>query len=167
MTKKTRRRIDADLTARIALEELGRKRRLSTLRGGTWWGVPVRFTYGRSSFRIRRREPLTLASDESRARRTSGRLSGCTPRSVSPRLSFSAEVRKMGAPEPQGDARPRQRSAVGSAAMRGPLGGALGASAARTPRPMKTTRRRCADSTSCSAPWPFSQFAPDDGDAAG
>ncbi len=80
MTKKTRRWIDAGLKAKIALEALREQATITDL-AQRYEVIPARFTRGRSSFRIRRRGPSTLASGGTPKRRMSGRSSGCTPRS--------------------------------------------------------------------------------------
>jgi len=58
MTKKTRRRIDAGLKAKIALEALREQAAVVDLLSGMR-SIPTRFMPGRSSCRIRRRGPST------------------------------------------------------------------------------------------------------------
>ena len=59
--KKTRRRIDAGLKAKIALEALREQATVADL-AQRYEVHPTRFMPGRSSCRIRRRGPLTWAS---------------------------------------------------------------------------------------------------------
>ena len=62
MTKKTRRRIDAGLKAKIALEALRARATVVDLAQRYMRSIPTRFMPGRSSCRIRRRGPSTWVS---------------------------------------------------------------------------------------------------------
>ena len=75
MTKKTRRRIDAALKAKIALEALREQATVADLAQRYEVHPRTRFTPGRSSFRIRRCGSSTLGSVGTRRGRTSGRSS--------------------------------------------------------------------------------------------
>ena len=85
MTKKTRRRIDAGLKAKMALEALREQATVSDL--AHRYEVHPNQMPGRSSFRIRRRAPSIPALGGTRRLCASGRSSGCTPRSGSSRPS--------------------------------------------------------------------------------
>jgi transposase-like protein len=86
MTNKMRRRIDAGLKAKIALEALREETTVVDL-AQRYEVHPNRFTPERSNFRIRRRAPSTLTSAGTRRRRMSGRSSSWTLRSGSSRSS--------------------------------------------------------------------------------
>ncbi len=125
MTKTTRRRIDAGLKAKIALEALREQATVTDLPPGP------------SQPDLRLEEAASGSGGAgvrspglggTRKPRMSGRSSGCTPRSGSSRWSG---IFWPGGPEderagPQSDARPGRRGAVGSAAMRASGRGALG-----------------------------------------
>ena len=86
MTKKTRRRIDAGLKAKIGPEALREQATVVDL-AQRHEVHPTRFMPGRSSCTIRRRGRSIWVSGGTRKRRMSGRSSDCTPRSVSSRSS--------------------------------------------------------------------------------
>jgi hypothetical protein len=86
MTKKTRRRIDAGLKAKIALEALREQATVTDL-AQRYELHPNQITPVRSSFRIGRRGRSIPGWGGTGKRRMSGRLSDCTPRSGSSRSS--------------------------------------------------------------------------------
>ena len=81
MTQRTRRKIDAGLKAKIALEALREEATVADL-AQRYQVHPKRFTPGKSSLRIKRRGRSRTATATVRAT-VSARLNGCTPRSAS------------------------------------------------------------------------------------
>ncbi len=86
MTKKTRRKIDAGMKAKIALEALREQATVADL-ALRHEVHPTRFTPGRSSFLGTQRELSTRAWGSTPRRRASARSRSCTPRSGSSRWS--------------------------------------------------------------------------------
>jgi transposase len=81
MTKKTKRKIDAALKAKIALEALRDQATVAGL-AQRYQVHPNQITLGRNSFWIRRRVPLKVATRRARLG-MNARLSGCMRRSAS------------------------------------------------------------------------------------
>ena len=107
MTKKTRRRIDAGLKAKIALEALQSRPRSLTLLSGMR-SISTRYM-PEEALQDQAARAFDLGVGRNAKRRMSGRSSGCTPISVRSRWSA---IFPPGGPEyeragPQSDARPR------------------------------------------------------------
>jgi uncharacterized protein YjcR len=86
MTKKMRRRIDAGLKAKIALEALREQATVVDL-AQRYEVHPNQIYAWKKQLQDRAARPSIWASGGTRKRRMSGRSSGCTPRSVSSRWS--------------------------------------------------------------------------------
>jgi len=86
MAKKTRRRIDAGLKAKIALEALREQATVVDL-AQRYEVHPNQIYAWKKQLQDQAAGPSTWASGGTRKRRMSGRSSGCTPRSVSSRWS--------------------------------------------------------------------------------
>ena len=82
MTKKTRRKIDAALKAKIALEALREEATVADL-AQRYESIPTRFTRGRSSFRSMRHGLSMQGSARMMRQRANARSRSCTPRSGS------------------------------------------------------------------------------------
>lgn len=82
MTKKTRRKIDAALKARIALEALREQATVADL-AQRYEVHPTRFTPGRSSSWSRLRAPSMQVLETMPKRLANARSRSCTPRSGS------------------------------------------------------------------------------------
>jgi transposase len=67
MTKRTRRKMDAALKAKIALEALREQDTVTDLAPALSGGIPIRFTPGRSSFWTRRHGPPKSGDGDSAA----------------------------------------------------------------------------------------------------
>jgi transposase len=121
MTKKTRRRIDDGLKAKIALEALREQATVADL--AQRYEVHPNQTY---AWKKQLQDQAARAFDagvgrdaETAHEREIERLHAKIGQLTVERDFFSQEVRKMSAPDrAQSDARPRRQSAVGSAAMR-------------------------------------------------
>ena len=86
MTKKTRRRIDAGLKAKIALEALREQATVADL-AQRYEVHPNQIYAWKKQLQDQAARAFDRASGGTRRRRMSGRSSGCTPRSVSSRSS--------------------------------------------------------------------------------
>src|ERR1700730_3147003 len=100
MMKKSGRKIDAGLKAKIALEAIGEQSTVADLAQRTG-SIGTRSTPGRSSFRSKRHGRLTLVLGGTPRNSGSGRSRSCTRRlgSSLSNAIFSQEVRQMSAPD--------------------------------------------------------------------
>jgi transposase len=99
--KQTRRKIDAALNAKVALEALRERSSVARTRPSDTRCIQTRYTPGRSSFESGRRGRSTLISGEIPRISGSRRSRSYSPGSASCRWSgiFSQEVSRMSAPD--------------------------------------------------------------------